>query len=109
MGGSAVTLTEFLLARIDEDAAVARKVIEGASPGWLDTEEPWWCDEQTEHVAMPPARVLADCKAKRRIVEDSAHLSALPHGPLRSHAEWVTAVLALPYVDHPDYREEWKP
>jgi hypothetical protein len=51
----------------------------------------------------------ADIEAKRRIVEDSVHLSALPPGPLRSHAEWVIAVLALPYADHPDYREEWKP
>jgi hypothetical protein len=45
-----------------------------------------------------PARVLAECAAKRRIVE----MYAGQHGQ-----PYVLHFLALPYADHPDYRQEW--
>jgi hypothetical protein len=57
--------------------------------------------EAAEHIARwDPARVLAECEAKRRIV-------AFYAGPVGSH--YVLHFLALAYADHPDYREEWKP
>jgi hypothetical protein len=55
-------------------------------------------------VRWDPSRVLAECEAKRRIVEWCS-------GPTAS--EWhelpVLAMLALPYADHPDYDEAWRP
>jgi hypothetical protein len=84
-----MTLTDFLLARIAEDEACA------------DGLE--WDDGNPVHQT---ARVLAECEAKRRIVEACADVlaydaEALPQDVLR--------LLALPYADHPDYRQEWKP
>lgn len=76
---------------------------------------------QAEHIARwDPNRVLAECDTKRRIIE--------PHTPERPYAATVDLcaecggengrvawpcrdllILALPYSDRPDYREEWKP
>lgn len=123
------TLTEFLLARIAEDEAVAL----AASPG------PWRVDPnnpegvlavddiqvvdafalsgpQTRatatHIALyDPARVLAECEAMRRIVElhggdYDGECSSPSHldGPCRT-----LRALATPHADHPDYQPEWKP
>lgn len=70
----------------------------------------------------PDARVLAEVEAKRRIIEhhmprldlqvfepqvcpicyyESSHDELYPCPTLR--------LLALPYADHPDYRQEWAP
>jgi hypothetical protein len=87
-------------------------------------------------VRHDPARVLVEVEAKRRIVDmylppgvsphpgpcvnfegqdpagydehDSCarHLAASGH---RFRTDYVLRLLALPYVDHPDYREEWRP
>ena len=46
-----------------------------------------------------PARVYAECKAKRRIVE---YLSGSDPSE-----QPVMYFLALPYASHPDYRPEW--
>jgi len=54
-----------------------------------------------EHlVAFQPAYVLAECEAKRRIVE---HLT----GPAYDD-ETVLRLLALPYADHESFQEEWR-
>ena len=113
-----MTLTEFLLARIAEDEAVARdwrhhrgKVsVLGGGTGYEA-----WCN---------PARVLAECEAKRRIVEqyefhrDQVTAYRNPrwrdamneddkrnwHQAEARHrvAEDVACLLALPYAEHPD-------
>jgi hypothetical protein len=77
-----LTLTDFLLARIADLEAMARAEL---NEGWEDI-------------------VLAECEAKRRIVECATNMHT--SGP-----DWDEACrfLALPYADHPDYREEWKP
>lgn len=91
-----MTLTDFLLARIAED--------------------------ETDYPAMfaDRKRVLAECKAKRGAIE------AAWRDHVQIEGEWgmcqtreqmdakddvpdVIAHLALPYADHPDYREEWRP
>ncbi|WP_406000710.1 DUF6221 family protein [Streptomyces sp. NBC_00829] len=69
--------------------------------------------EAAEHMARhDPARVLREVEAKRRIVEE-ANLYLCDSGPLcgyrSKHGHNVLRLLALPYVDHPDYREEWRP
>jgi len=103
---AAVTaLIEFLLARITEDEAPALALY-GASGAWkLEGARAAMGAEmlrtEHEHISIwNPTRVLTECEAKRRVLgmgwatEDLAELAA---------------VLALPYADHPDYREGWKP
>ena len=55
-----------------------------------------------EHIAAwHPTRVIAECGAKRQVVEALADA-----GDLR---DVVLRTLAAVYADHPDYREEWRP
>ena len=86
-------LAEFLLARIAEDEQYEQ------SPH----------ADHNEHTYL---RAMAEREAKRRIVElhhtagrsglcDECHSKVWPCPTLR--------LLALPYADHPDYREEWRP
>jgi hypothetical protein len=125
-----MTLTEFLLARIAEDESDAQDVHDrGCSclpppPGFTG---PFPCD------CGYPARVLAECEAKRRIVErcrprwailyrESERLlaSAFDRQAVKIEAysdpiwpfdgaEAILKDLAPPYADHADYREEWRP
>ena len=101
-----MTLTEFLLARIAEDEAVAWDA--GERRG-LPYESPLYVvDDNYRHdqVGIYPERVLAECEAKRRIVE----LNATKPGRKTTFRRLLTLqTLALPYADHPDYRQEWKP
>lgn len=123
---STMTLTEFLLARIAEDEADARAASTGHVWTWDDDHETLSSDAQTQfgreciidteganppgpapgaHIARwDPDRVLAECEAKRRIMEDATnqHTSCV-------ELDWVVQVLASVYADHPDYREEWRP
>ena len=89
MTAQTLTLAGFLAARIKEDEEAVRGV-----------RAPWWW----ENTALDPARVLAECEAKRRIVEhcEVDHLVASPGDP------YVLQLLALPYADHSDWREEWR-
>ena len=125
------TLTEFLLSRIPEDAR------------WADEIHREGCDHLPPQPTFPcdcewPARLLAECEAKRRIVELHDHGDQAcwemhrgvygPGWPEGSYAvegqAWAhpslecvperndpcdtIRLLALPYADHPDYREEWR-
>lgn len=74
--------------------------------------------EQARHIARnDPARVLAEVDAKRRILDAAeGSFDAYDEDPYdetrtadSSTFEWILRVLALPYADHPDYREEWRP
>lgn len=104
-----MTLTDFLLARIAEDEAFARKA-ERDSVVWAPGDA-GVCDEQGSHVGYPPGRVLAECNAKRRIVAKvQRELDADIHNDRATHLMYDTLeLLALPFADHPDYREEWRP
>jgi hypothetical protein len=113
-----MTLTEFLLARIAEDEAIARAA----------------------HIAhWDPARgILATCTAKRRLLALHGHVSRDGYGPsgrcddyLGGHNEGrcsacvafhaadldceqaplpcpTLQLLAMPYADHPDYDPSWQ-
>lgn len=113
------TLTDFLLARIAEDEAGVTH--DGAHEEWCQDPERlpsgkcFYCGHapdptMTRHVP-PTARVLAECQAKRAIV-------ALCQSP-DPHTVWETEqgqcnecgvlyALAQPYVDHSDFRPEWR-
>lgn len=114
-----MSLTDFLLARIAEDEAVARtedndqphRMICGAA--MLDVG--FACDCEY------PQRLLAECAAKRRIVAMAAESAdfedAMPirgyaraiHSPSIDVLVRVQQLLALPYADHPDYDDAWRP
>ncbi len=72
------------------------------------------------HIARwDPARVLAECAAKRFIVElaeSMQKLDELGNGPYKNAGAAEAAILgdvlrslASVYADHPDYRPEWRP
>jgi hypothetical protein len=112
----ATTRVEFLLTRIVEDEAVAEQSISrnqfgdiiswhgyrhGVSPAVLPRGA----------VAVPAPGFLTECKAKRQIVERWVHQAEvrLQVDLIQTHGWWTLGYLALPYADHPDYREEWRP
>lgn len=105
-------VAEFLLARYDEDEAVARKAISASTREWVARSSQVVTDDLFEvakasvptalHMARhDPARVLADCEAHRGIV-------GLAKEQPETFAE-ALRWLAEPYADHPDYRQEWRP
>lgn len=72
--------------------------------------------DRAKHIAaFDPARVLAECESKRRIIAEhgankyrvdpcdahDARLETIPCATLR--------LLALPYADRQGFREEWRP
>lgn len=108
-----MTLTEFLLARIAEDEAAARRALvdEHGNQVWQAQQ---WVELETDaltHVYRhDPHAVLAECEAKRRLIEaaEEWRWDRDLAGP-DPHSDWVLELLALPYAGHPDYRDEWKP
>lgn len=138
---SITTLTEFLLARIAEDEAVARAAspapwhygdVESVAGGMLYDQTRTIAsliyeqlgdhdgtiirhllsdeaDANGAHIARhDPARVLAECEAKRQIVALYEYARETGQGP-GGYLERALAALALPYADHPDFDPEWKP
>lgn len=103
-----MTLTEFLLARLDELEGYTEQgrprgedpFDEARSAGWFQAE------------VFGPEWVLADIEAKRRIVR---HFAEKIEGWEQSQEYWMDdgvktlCLLALPYADHPDYDEAWRP
>lgn len=129
-------LVEFLLARIAEDEACAREAMGATDGEWSSWNRSWDAGARDlaaggermaalpttidEHVCRhDPARVLAECEAKRRIVNlhrpetfEDAPAEAFCTHDQRTSGLWpcpTMRLLALPYADHPDYREEWRP
>ncbi|MER7908285.1 DUF6221 family protein [Streptomyces sp. NPDC096068] len=130
-------LAQFLTARFDEDAAVARAVRferfeafdylwyakylelqgEGSSKATGDLPP-----EVADHAARhDPARVLAEVNAKREVVNayERAVAEFQDSGPAMVSYDRLTGsvsslrtaleFLALPYVNHPDYQDTWRP
>lgn len=115
-----MSITEFLLARIAEDEAVARVVLD--SNGRPDGKGLWSVqigvnggDVQFAHVGVDPARVLAECAAKRAIVaewrevtyEESWELDRIEAGYLGG-IDHAVRTLAAVYAEHPQFRAEWR-
>lgn len=106
-GVAAVTLTEFLLARIAEDEKWARQRRDEDFVKHRVGRRPHLAPDDAE-------RVLRQCAAGRRIVElhsgDEDPNDCPPWGrhPDGSEPCWTLIALASVYADHPDYRGEWK-
>lgn len=125
------TLRDFLLARISEEETLAQMAIDvhGTGHNWGDTD-PENGPGGVHFARWNPWRVLSGCVAKRLIV--AAHRDvgpgldrlADPDNALKAHVcstcgqfdeyaiSWpcyTLRVLALDWVDHPEYRQEWQP
>ena len=86
-----MTITEFLEARIAEDEA-------RASSGWARLGDSRWETSDYGQDFLTPSAVLAECAAKRALLDIDFQTSAL----FDNHR-----ALAAIYKDHPDYRTEW--
>jgi hypothetical protein len=103
-GDVVLTLTDFLLARIAE---TERRCGDVHHVNCAYARVP-----ERECTCGNPARVLARCAADRRIVERYAYIddgNSLILDPADGQGWFTLCDLALPYADHADYREEWKP
>ena len=112
-----MTITEFLLARIAEDEERARAAHYDGQQ-WIAEEEAvvaadrdWdpvmFLDRKKDaaHAAnWSPARVLAECEAKRRIVKRATRLAEWDEmgSSTRDDGDFILAELARPYAGHRD-------
>jgi hypothetical protein len=110
-----MTITEFLEARISEDEKLAEEASismhgQRHTDAWdytsyvLSSERDATEAQDKFIVNWWPARVLAECAAKRAIIEafdpDAPDLDPYV-------GRDVIAMLAAVYKDHPDYQQEW--
>lgn len=120
-----MTITEFLMARIAEDEALATSVrsaqLKDVADGLYKAEsvEPslalWSSDGNFGQPALyaDPARTLAECEAKRVIVTVAYELESFDfsndgsYAHVARHQNAILRVLAAVYADHPDYQQEW--
>jgi hypothetical protein len=122
-------LIAFLLARIDDEEQLARDAASEGIPhrtGWqlwtskIDTTPGGEPLGPRGSVEASPARVLAECETKRRIVDlwysAKREASMGAEWPVKqffdgrqSIIEAALRALALPYADHADYQPEWRP
>ncbi len=105
MTTSTLTIADFLLARVAEDEVVAREAFNAYPP---DEPLPAMLGE---HIARhDPARVLAECAAKRAVVALAwAYGDGPEHPRTLALAADTLRHLATAYADHPDYDERWRP
>jgi hypothetical protein len=119
------SLAKFLLARIAEDEIGPRKWLERQrerTNALMAAGEPVPLnyrpadDIAVDTWVLVPRRVLAECEAKRRIVEmhwdtdPSCARCANPDDEM-TNEPWpcqTLRLLALPYADHPDFQPEWR-
>ncbi|WP_329131513.1 DUF6221 family protein [Streptomyces sp. NBC_01476] len=118
-------LITFVRARLDEDEQTARSardhfswragegeskvlpVVALASGSFCIADA--WYPEYAAHIARhDPARVLREVEAKRRRLDSLAEAIAVGHDTYDLASE-LLPLEALPYADHPEYREEWRP
>jgi hypothetical protein len=94
-----ISPVNFLLARIAEDEEWAKL---SAGPDYSDAEE---------GTPGHSARVLAECRAKRRIVADLRQIIETGQ-PVAAQAAWAAVRtlchLTIAYADHPDFDESWR-
>lgn len=112
-------LVSFLRACLDEDERAARAATAGpwvwsreyvTPPGYHHRDIGPLEPGDAAHMARwDPARVLAEVRVKRALLEETIR----PYLGADTTSGRVAAIalrlLALPYADRPDHREEWRP
>ncbi len=92
-------LADFLLARLDEDEAMAQAT---RTDPWDEIAFHDQAADDIPHIARHgPARVLAECEAKRVAVDWYLNDDDTVMGP-------TVRALAAVYADHPDFQEAWR-
>jgi hypothetical protein len=105
-------LVEFITARLKEDERIATAAADPGGPHWPDADGEMWTSQLVHARRHDPARVLREVEAKHLTMEehDPAHDPCDAHdGNFETIPCPTLCLLALPYVDHSDYREEWRP
>ncbi|MDK0520377.1 DUF6221 family protein [Streptomyces sp. ML-6] len=127
---SSMDLVQFLRDRLDEDETLARNTGQWGMSWQNLTMDGELRDDANAgtvahipheatraHIARhDPARVLREVDAKRKLVDQYAEAADNDvDEPYEYAYGWANGLgvaarlLALPYADHPDYREEWRP
>ena len=88
-------MTDFLMARIAEDEAMA-------GSGWGRPESGRWCRSNEGRSMLTPQAVLAECESKRHLLDEAL---VWGQGCLDVMARYMAEV----YADHPAYDEAWRP
>ena len=96
-----MTLTEFLLARIDEEETAVRDLFDDVRPGIGSLGDPF---------STTRANLLADL-ANRRLIASAKRDAEWDGAAGFEPAEHLPAlaVMALRYSAHPDYQDAWRP
>lgn len=121
-------LADFLLARITEDEEVIQHALAAIDADrteyaaqvarrtgqWSTVVSSGHCGVDMGPrgtIEATPGRALAECDAKRRIVRMWNYVHEfVPDGLVdKGEGRATLRYLALAYVDHQDYREEWRP
>lgn len=127
------TIEQFLEARIADDEAMAVESRDTYPYGRGEEPETWICEEEGAHIAYRPDRVLAECRAKRAILQrhtmetrfaydDNYNETEVtychtclqgescgcctPPDPPTECPELI--ILAAVYADHPDFNPAWR-
>lgn len=129
-------LTEFLLARIAEDEAESGG--ESHWQSRYQDPPAVGLESTHDGLIIDPARAMAECEAKRQLLglhwfQEFTHRLQTDENGVQSEIEVgsfedivgprgtchtcseiefpcrTLRAIALPYADHPDYREEWRP
>lgn len=109
MTAGSTALVEFLLARIEEDERIAWLVASEsptADTGFCVWATQFAFDPERMIVAIDYQRVLAECAAKRRIID--SFRDAAPATTTAEAVERVLRELASAHADQPDYRDGWR-
>ncbi len=116
-----MTLEDLLLARIAEDKDATLKLLVEAQRVQLTLEDPrylgklqpgWYTWPDVEAMCTS---VLAECEAKRRILErfcegiDCSFCDVSVCSGSWEARKALLQLLALPYADHDDYDPSWRP
>lgn len=127
-----MTLVEFLHARIADDERTVAWLTRGIAADDPDAGREYersaadieWIDTATEQsfgsrwwrLAVTSERLLAECDAKRRIIDSyEDHVETYLNDPTQfgegARFGMMTAIgwLALAYSGHPDFDESWRP
>lgn len=100
VSASTSDLVRFLLARIEDDAAQAKKYNRAVAKG-----------KPPALALLSPQRIRADCEAKRQVIGTLQQQLVLRDQPferaIRNQAIYMLRAMATPYADHNAYRKEW--